>query len=691
MHWDNLSNIPPDLADGDDDTTYTAGTGLALTDTTFALENGYQLPQACANGQIPAWNGSAWTCANDGDTTYSAGNGLLLNGTEFAAQGSPFANVVIVAQSGGDFSSVQAAIDSITDASAANPYLVWIAPGIYNEAVTLKPFVHVQGAGETAVTLSSNATTATVPPNAATLVLTASVSVRDLTVVNNGTGTHNVSALALAGSSDATLANVTLRSEGAGTNGYGLYIVGADAAVRGTAVTLNTTNHTTAYGLLLDGSADLQLENSAITAHTLSNNAFGIYMNAANTTLTVTQSTIRAMGNGNIYGLYSFLGATYLRDVHITAQAVGTSGTNSYGIYTFSDLVAYDVTAVGADARIYNYGLESYGNVTLYGGVYEGRNGVGTTNVQAAVGIHNRGPLYAEGVTARGTGHTSRNQGLDIEGGETTLVGGYFYGEGGTAAYGIENFGTGGVLTATAVTAIGKNGSSGSYGLYNGGPATLYGGSFIGSGLGSIFGTYGINNAFTIGILEAHGVTAVGEYGTDEVWGLRNWLGTITLENSSFTAISGTTAYGIDNDTSDASLTATGITVLAANASQTNIGLFNRNTADTVLVGGSFTARGGSVVAHGIYNQGSGSNLTADNVTIIAADSADNNGLRNQNSAISNITAARLVGTGSHALYMTSGIVRIGVSEISGGATRAAGVLTCFQAYTELFAAYTCP
>ncbi|MFS4416305.1 hypothetical protein ACKWCC_06345, partial [Maribacter sp. 2307ULW6-5] len=37
--WGSLTNIPADIADGDDDTTYTAGTGLTLTGTAFSVDN----------------------------------------------------------------------------------------------------------------------------------------------------------------------------------------------------------------------------------------------------------------------------------------------------------------------------------------------------------------------------------------------------------------------------------------------------------------------------------------------------------------------------------------------------------------------------------------------------------------------------------------------------------------------------
>ncbi len=62
--------------------------------------------------------------------------------------GSSYQNVIVVAKSGGDFSSVQAALDSITDNGDGNRYLVWIGPGTYTERVTMKPYVDIVGAGE---------------------------------------------------------------------------------------------------------------------------------------------------------------------------------------------------------------------------------------------------------------------------------------------------------------------------------------------------------------------------------------------------------------------------------------------------------------------------------------------------------------------------------------------------------------
>lgn len=55
--------------------------------------------------------------------------------------------MVIVAKSGGDFDTIQAAIDSITDASSSKHYIILVCPGIYTEDVILKDFVFLYGFG----------------------------------------------------------------------------------------------------------------------------------------------------------------------------------------------------------------------------------------------------------------------------------------------------------------------------------------------------------------------------------------------------------------------------------------------------------------------------------------------------------------------------------------------------------------
>lgn len=69
--------------------------------------------------------------------------------------GESLANVVTVAKSNGDFTDLRSALNSIDDASAANPYLVVIAPGRYEvtSIINMKPYVSVTGSGQKATVL----------------------------------------------------------------------------------------------------------------------------------------------------------------------------------------------------------------------------------------------------------------------------------------------------------------------------------------------------------------------------------------------------------------------------------------------------------------------------------------------------------------------------------------------------------
>ncbi len=73
-----------------DITGVTAGTGLSGGGTsgavTLALGTAYQLPQSCTDGKIAEWDTgtSLWTCGTDDNTTYTAGTGLTLASGAFS-------------------------------------------------------------------------------------------------------------------------------------------------------------------------------------------------------------------------------------------------------------------------------------------------------------------------------------------------------------------------------------------------------------------------------------------------------------------------------------------------------------------------------------------------------------------------------------------------------------------------------
>lgn len=86
-----------------------------------------------------------------GFTTLTPRQGLAaVPYASFADRVQPIANVVVVAKSGGDYTTISAALAAITTASASNPYVIRVAPGVYLEpgGIDLKPYVDIEGSGE---------------------------------------------------------------------------------------------------------------------------------------------------------------------------------------------------------------------------------------------------------------------------------------------------------------------------------------------------------------------------------------------------------------------------------------------------------------------------------------------------------------------------------------------------------------
>ena len=293
-----------------------------------------------------------------------------------------YQNVVVVAKSGGDYTTIQGAVDSITDASSINPYLVWVGPGIYNESVTLKSHVHLQGAGQENTIISSAVGDTSPIPSQATLVLASDLSVRDLTVENIGTDSFNVAILASGGIPRVVVADVTASAQGVGVSNYGIfsYVSGTEISLyRVTALAENGLDSN--YGLLNSGSAQAALWGGSFTGNG-GENAYGI------TNLAVLEaSQVTAVGeNGTEFnsglriasgGLVSLQGGSF----------TGFGGFESHGIYNDgAQLVARDIDALGENSFFASYGVFSSGTTDISHSYLDGDNyavldDLGTTTI----------------------------------------------------------------------------------------------------------------------------------------------------------------------------------------------------------------------------------------------------------------------------------------------------------------------
>jgi hypothetical protein len=362
VSWGDIQTRPAGLDDGDDDTTYTAGSGLTLSGTQFGVDSAAvqsRVTDSCPSGsgiQAIAASGTV-TCEADDNTTYTAGTGLTLSGTQFRAQGSPISNTLIVAKGGGDFTSVQAALNSITTASATNPYLIVVASGLYTEQVTLKSYVTLEGAGEGSTILRWTGGTSSNTASNATLVVASNTTVRHMTIESATSGSgyavgiytsgsairlSNLTVTATGGTlsfgvypnaSAATLTTVTVTASGATGINTGIYNNGATQDL--THATITATGGSSAYALSNVGGTST-LTSVTITASGASGANYAIYNTASGAALTMSQVTARASGGTSSAGLYVTAGSPLVRDSSLTGttNSVYRSGSGLPSIAT---------------------------------------------------------------------------------------------------------------------------------------------------------------------------------------------------------------------------------------------------------------------------------------------------------------------------------------------------------------------
>ncbi len=290
---------------------------------------------------IPA----AFADGADNDTTYTAGDGLDLAGTQFKMKGTSYQNVVIVAASGGDYTSIQSALDSITDASSTNRYLVWIAPGVYTETVTMKQYVDIEGSGEltTKITYPGMGTWAIGTVNGAS-----NAELRFLTVESTGGNLYAVAILNSAAS--PRLTHVTAIASGGTTDNRAVSSAGSTLIM--TNVTATAAGGNNAYGMV-NGTSSVTMTNvSAIASGGLNNNR-GVF----NTSSALMMTNVTAIGSGGTTasGLYNSGSSPTVQSSSLSASG----GTNNYGIYNTASSGTHTVTVHnsqigGSTNTIYN-------------------------------------------------------------------------------------------------------------------------------------------------------------------------------------------------------------------------------------------------------------------------------------------------------------------------------------------------
>lgn len=296
--------------------------------------------------------------------------------------GAAYEHVITVATAGGDYTSVAAALASITDSSSTNRYLVQVMPGVYTETnlVEVKAYVHLRGSGPNATVVTSSRTGGTPANSAATVDLLDNGRLSDITIRNTGTGTFGIALYSAQTTRAAVVDNVVAEAIGtSGTGHYAAYWNDAEATIRNSTLfaggaTGFGTGVNAAFGSVNIGGGFPQalIENSILMGGSASNlencndnSGTGFGMQLSNSTPMVRYSYIcgghrgialYANGNPQIQNSsikVSSSGSAFLFEISASGSiSVGNSGISYVG---------NKFTGAGTGLRcVHNYNLGSW-------------------------------------------------------------------------------------------------------------------------------------------------------------------------------------------------------------------------------------------------------------------------------------------------------------------------------------------
>ena len=397
--------------------------------------------------QKAPWSGltgmpAGFADGTDANTTYTAGDGLELAGTQFKGKGTPYQNVVIVAKSGGDFTTITAALNSITTASDTNPFLIYIAPGVYDEQVIMKSYVDIEGSGELTTKISF------IGDVSGTLQGADNAELRFLTVENTGGDTYAIAIFN--NSASPRLTHITTNASGGTYENYGVLNISSLPTM--TDVTASASGVTKNYGVENDNSGGTMTNVTAIASGGDLN--YGVY-NTNNAWPEMTNVTANAWAGTNSYGVFNINSSPVMTNV--TAYANTLSGTYCTGISNANSTVTMtNVTAQAQGGSIENIGVYNenssptmmgliakasggdynYGMYNLSSSMTINSSAIGATGAGEKYGIYNYSSsgtylVWVNNSQIRGSTNTIRN-----DPGYTTRIGASQLSGGPVDAYG---------------------------------------------------------------------------------------------------------------------------------------------------------------------------------------------------------------------------------------------------------------
>jgi len=346
-------------------------------------------------------------------------------------QGSPgvaYARIVVVSPTGSDLENGTAllnALAGITGASATNPYLLKIEPGIYDIAgnsLMMKEYVDIEGSGEK-TTLITGSISLGVPELPSNGVVTGAnnAEIRFISVKNTGAAGAFAAALVNSGASPK-ITHVTAITSGSSLFSYGIINSSASSPTM-TDVTATVSGGGSTYGIANISSSPIMtnIKSSASTSGA-SGNAVAFFNNASSPIMMNITASATAVVGTVAYAVTN-VNASAPVMTNVVAAASGGGGNyairNDYSSPVMSNITA---TATGGTASV---GMQNISSAPTISNVsVSAKNGtitcVGLWNLSA----DEMTSIYIDRSTFDGCTSIVNNANFNLHIGASKLIGG---------------------------------------------------------------------------------------------------------------------------------------------------------------------------------------------------------------------------------------------------------------------------
>jgi hypothetical protein len=295
-----------DLLDGKDSTAFLGANGKAanselldgLNSTEFQRRVSGTCPEGSSIRSIGA-SGTDVTCESDDESAAGLVSTVVVSPVGSATQNG---------------TALRDDLAGITDASADNPYLLKIEPGVYDlgnlqfSQLEMKSFVDVEGSGEGVTTITSS------NPFSGTVVGAADSELRSLTVKHTG-GPNGATAI-INFANNFRVTHVTAAASGEGPVNYGLNIIGTAMLSQVTATASGASGRNT--GVNIFGTATLDRVTATGSGGSIDGSR-GVEISAVDATAVLSQVTATASGGPFSIGVLN-AGSTQIHNSRIAGD-----------------------------------------------------------------------------------------------------------------------------------------------------------------------------------------------------------------------------------------------------------------------------------------------------------------------------------------------------------------------------------